>query len=195
FNIDYNEYYQNHIEDLADFLTQTEKAGKTVHQLTPSYIPCLRERYNYRNKEYENPFYPLVSIIMPCYNSGQTIGASVQSVMEQDYPNRELVIVDEASGRPTQKVLGKIGTKEGRVRIIRKDKKNAASARNKGIEAARGQYIAFLDSDDIFYPRSLSLRMEALISDDIDAVFCPTQLLDENLNPLDWRLNENKDFI
>ena len=195
FDIDYNEYYEEHIDTLADFLVRGEEAGKTFHMMTPSYIPCLRRRYTYRNRDYEKSHYPLVSIIMPCHNNGDTIEASVDSVLIQDYPNWELVIVDEASGGDTQEVLRKIEKKDQRIKIIHKEQKNAAAARNKGIAAAGGKYIAFLDSDDIYYPHSLRPRMEALILNDYQAVFGTTQLLDENLVDLNNCIKLRKDFI
>ena len=195
FAIDYSEYYEEHIASLADFLARGRRKGKTFHMLTPSYIPCLRQSYTYRNRDYEKTHYPLVSVIMPCFNNGNTIEASVDSVLRQEYPNWELIIVDEASGEDTQEVLRKIGNKDQRIEIIHKEQKNAASARNKGIDHAGGEYIAFLDSDDIYYPGSLGLRMEALIVNNYDAVFGSTEMLDENLRKLNWRITMQKDFI
>ncbi len=97
FNIDYNEYYDGHIELLEAYLTALEKMKKIYRTLTPSYIPVLRKRYEYRNKAYEKDFYPLVSIIMPIYSykarSAGSIETAAASVAHQNYKNWELIIV------------------------------------------------------------------------------------------------------
>ncbi len=188
FDLDYNEYYDEHVAALADFCLQGEKAGKTIRSLTPSYIPCLRSRFAATGSEHETPFFPLVTVVMPCHNNGATLEAAVASVLQQDYPNWELVIVDEASDSATQQALQRAAVPDGRIRIVHKEKKNAAAARNRGIAEARGEYIAFLDADDIYYPRSLRLRMDALVLNHYDAVCCPTQMLDEKLGRMGWVL-------
>jgi glycosyltransferase involved in cell wall biosynthesis len=194
FNIDYNEYYFDHIQKLSGFILEAEKKNKVVRSLSPSLIPSLRDRYVYKGCDYENEYYPLVSIIMPCHNNGDTIEESVDSILTQDYKNFEIVIVNEGSDDSTRNVLNRIESRDTRIKIFHKEKNCAAAARNYGIIKSNGEYIGFLDSDDIFYPASLRLRMESLILNNYDVVYCTTQLLDETLNRLNWTMTIKKEF-
>lgn len=97
---------------------------------------------------------PLVSIIMPTYNAGQYIGKAIQSVLAQTYPNWELLIVDDASSDDTESVVR--GFADSRIRY-HKSKRigHPAGVRNKALRMAQGELIAFLDSDDLYYPETL----------------------------------------
>jgi len=109
---------------------------------------------------------PEISIIMPVYNSGEYLLEAVQSVLGQialddcALPVFELIIVDDHSTDPaTQDMLGKVAALDARIQLFSNQrKKGAAGARNTGIVKARGNWIAFLDSDDILFPTSLAMR-------------------------------------
>lgn len=97
---------------------------------------------------------PLVSIIMPAYNSSHTIRDSIQSVCQQTYPNWELLVVDDCSTEDIAAIVREFP--DSRIHYYRLSSNQGVSgARNKGIEEAKGQYIAFLDSDDLWHPRKL----------------------------------------
>lgn len=97
---------------------------------------------------------PLVSVIMPAYNSGQTIEDSIRSVQQQTYPNWELLIVDDCSTEDIKKIVDAFP--DERIHYYRlSENQGVAVARNKGIEQANGQFLAFLDSDDLWHPRKL----------------------------------------
>lgn len=97
---------------------------------------------------------PLVSIIMPAYNSSKTIRDSIQSVCHQTYPNWELLIIDDCSEEDIESIAHEF--KDQRIRYYRlPTNQGVAYARNKGISEAQGQYLAFLDSDDLWHPRKL----------------------------------------
>ncbi|WP_155287887.1 glycosyltransferase family 2 protein [Lacticaseibacillus zhaodongensis] len=103
----------------------------------------------------------LVSIIMPAHNSEQTILNSIYSVLLQSYENFELIIVDDASTDKTSEViLNKVNDKRIKVISLRKNV-GIAGARNIGIQAARGRYIAFLDSDDFWFDHKLSSQINS----------------------------------
>lgn len=96
-----------------------------------------------------------ISIIMPSYNSAKTIEHAIQSVLAQTYQNLELLIIDDDSSDETCHIIQKIA--DERIRLIRlKQNGGSAVARNTGIEAATGRYIAFLDSDDSWHPEKLA---------------------------------------
>jgi glycosyltransferase involved in cell wall biosynthesis len=92
---------------------------------------------------------PLVSIVMPAYNSACFIREALDSCLNQTYSEIEIVVVDDGSTDDTPDVVESYG---GRVRLIQQPNKGPAIARNKGIQHARGHYIKFCDADDILYP-------------------------------------------
>ena len=111
-------------------------------------------RYNASSK----PCMPLVSIIMPAYNSGKTIRDSIQSVYNQTYSQWELLIIDDCSTEPIEDSIFNFHDK--RIRCIHlAQNQGVANARNVGISQAKGKYIAFLDSDDIWHPEKLSMQL------------------------------------
>jgi glycosyltransferase involved in cell wall biosynthesis len=99
----------------------------------------------------------LVSVIMPAFNSAKTIAASVDSVLAQTHPNVELVVVDDGSTDETPAILKAYG---GRIRVVRQANAGTAAACNAGVAAAAGEWVAFLDSDDLWLPSKLSRQIE-----------------------------------
>ncbi len=107
---------------------------------------------------------PLVSVIIPTYNRADLLPQAVDSVLSQDYPSFEVIIVDDCSQDNTPEVVASITEKHGaRVRSIRLPANSGpAAARNAGIRAAHGPLIAFQDSDDIWLPGKLTAQVAAL---------------------------------
>lgn len=101
---------------------------------------------------------PTVSVVIPAYNAARWIEETLQSVFAQDYPDYEVIVVDDGSTDNTAEVVDRFP----QVRCIRKPNGGQASARNVGIRAAQGQYIAFLDADDLWLPEKLRVQMEHL---------------------------------
>lgn len=101
----------------------------------------------------------LVSIIMPSYNTSQYIAETIQSVIDQSYQNWELIIVDDCSTDNTDYVVNKIN--DQRITFL-KNKKNsgAAVSRNRALREAKGKWIAFLDSDDLWKPDKLEKQIQ-----------------------------------
>ena len=106
------------------------------------------------------PDAPLVSIIMPSWNRAFTIGEAIQSVMEQSYSNWELLVCDDASEDRTADVVR--GFDDPRIRYMRFAKSNGAGARNNGLRFARGDYVAYLDSDNMWHPLFLDRMLREL---------------------------------
>ena len=102
----------------------------------------------------------LVSIVMPAHKSGKFIGKAIDSVIAQTYRNWELIVVDDASTDNTAGVVDKYTKKDSRIKYHRLDKNSgAAVARNTAIELAHGKYMAFLDSDDAWFPDKLTKQI------------------------------------
>lgn len=92
--------------------------------------------------------YSLISLIIPCYNAEKTLEKCLHSVIQQSYINLEIIIVDDGSTDGTSKIYEKFQIKDERIKIIKQDNYGVSKARNKGVKAAKGQYICFVDSDD-----------------------------------------------
>lgn len=100
----------------------------------------------------------LVSIIMPSYNTARFIEESIRSVLAQTYENWELIIVDDCSSDNTDEVVAKI--EDNRIRYYKNEKNSgAAVSRNRALKEARGKWIAFLDSDDLWMPEKLEKQI------------------------------------
>ena len=102
---------------------------------------------------------PRFSVVIPTYNRGHCVAASVESVLAQTLPCHELIVVDDGSTDDTADVISRYGD---RVRYIRQANGGVSAARNAGIAAASGDWIAFLDSDDEWAPQKLAAHAEAL---------------------------------
>jgi len=100
---------------------------------------------------------PLISVIIPTYNSAEYIEEALGSVFEQTFQDFEIIVVDDGSTDNTAEVLKKYGD---RIRYIYQENNGPASARNRGIRAARGEYIAFLDADDLWVTTKLEKQVE-----------------------------------
>lgn len=108
-------------------------------------------------KKYTNE---LVSIIMPTYNSEKFILKTIESVINQSYKNWELIITDDHSTDNTVELIKSSYVNENRIRVYPLSiNQGAAVARNNSIKEAKGRYIAFLDSDDIWFPRKLEKQL------------------------------------
>lgn len=105
---------------------------------------------------------PLVSIIMPAFNSQDFIKQSIQSVLNQTYTNWELLIVDDKSTDTTVEIIKEC--KDDRIKLMQLTRNSgAAIARNTGIKKARGSFIAFLDSDDLWHPEKLTKQINFML--------------------------------
>lgn len=105
----------------------------------------------------------LVSVIIPSYNREKTIIRAIESVLNQTYNNIEVIVVDDCSSDNTIKILNKKYSGNTQVKIEKLSTNSGACvARNRGISLSKGKYIAFLDSDDEFYPFKIEKQMEQL---------------------------------
>ena len=101
----------------------------------------------------------LVSTIIPVFNGERTIAQTIESALAQRYDNHEIVIVDDGSTDATARILERY---RDRFRIVNQNNRGAAAARNAGIAHSNGEYLAFLDSDDLFLPNKVAVMTAAL---------------------------------
>lgn len=127
----------------------------------------------------------LVSIITACYNSENYISETINSVLNQTYQNWELLIVDDCSTDSTRSLIKKFQNTEKRIKLFQlNENSGAAVARNKAIKEAKGAFIAFLDSDDIWLPKKLELQLEFMISNNYNLTHTSYELIDHQGNSL-----------
>jgi len=107
----------------------------------------------------------LVSIVTACFNSETYISETIDSVLGQTYQNWELLLVDDCSTDNTIGIISRFQKKDPRIKLIQlHENSGAAVARNKAIERAQGQFVAFLDSDDKWLPQKLEKQVHFMLS-------------------------------
>ena len=102
---------------------------------------------------------PRISVVIPAYNAAPYIGSAIDSVVGQTYKDLEIIVVDDGSVDNTAGVLQTYGSK---IRYVHQENQGVSAARNYGIRIARGELIAFLDADDLWFPEKLELQTEFL---------------------------------
>jgi glycosyltransferase involved in cell wall biosynthesis len=114
---------------------------------------------------------PLVSIIIPAHNSGLWIRGTIDSALSQSYPCLEIIVIDDGSTDDTKRIIASYYGET--VKYVYQDNAGPARARNHGIELARGEYIQFLDSDDVLSPEKISRQMAVFTANpDCHVVYC-----------------------
>jgi glycosyltransferase involved in cell wall biosynthesis len=106
---------------------------------------------------------PLVTVIIPAYNAERFLAMTLTSLRNQTYPNLEILVVDDGSTDSTSMVISKFARLDSGITGLSKTNGGVASARNFGLERAQGEYVAFLDADDIWHPAKIERQMNALL--------------------------------
>src|SRR5436305_4940478 len=127
-----------------------------------------------------------VSVIIPAYNYARYIAEAIDGALAQTHAPLEVIVVDDESTDDTPRVLAGYGD---RIRTIRQPNGGAAAARNTGMAAARGEYVAFLDADDVWLPRKLELQLQRFEADpDLGLVHCAMEVIDREGRTVDFVL-------
>jgi len=105
-----------------------------------------------------------ISVVMPAYNAEKYLAESISSVLNQSFASWELIVVDDGSTDNTAEVVNGF-LPDQRITLIRQTNKGVSAARNAGIEAAKGNFITFLDADDVYMPGNLTIKYEAINAD------------------------------
>lgn len=140
---------------------------------------------------------PKVSVIMPAYQAAQYISEAVQSIVNQQFNDWELIVIDDGSRDDTTAIVSLWADTDKRIRLIRNEKQaGAAQSRNKAIEASCGELIAFLDADDLAYPQRLQKQVVFMQQNpSVGLVAHWLDIIDQNglLHPLQWIWRREKD--
>lgn len=132
----------------------------------------------------------MVSVLMPAYNAERFVCAAITSVLTQSYSAWELVIVDDGSTDATPEAVQSFA--DVRIAVVRQDNQGEAAARNRALSEARGQFIAFLDADDIYLPSALEKMVDHLNNaPNVDVVYSDGYYCDEHTRPL-MRLSDHR---
>ena len=116
---------------------------------------------------------------MPAYNIAGFIEASIKSVLEQSFEDLELIVINDASSDNTRDIANSLANSDSRIQVINCDKNlGGAGARNIGLGAARGRYIAFIDGDDLWHPEKLERQMSLISFGGIHLVYTAIQKID-----------------
>lgn len=126
--------------------------------------------------------YPLISLIIACYNAKQTLGKCLNSVIQQSYNNLEIIIIDDGSTDETSKIYEDFQSKDERIKIFKQDNSGVSKARNNGIKVATGEYICFVDSDDWVESDYCSELYHSLVNENADISIVEASYEDENGN-------------
>ena len=113
---------------------------------------------------------PKVSIIVPVYNAQETLRRCVDSILGQEYRDFELILADDGSTDGSPALCDEYAEKDSRVRVLHKENSGVSDTRNKALDAARGDYVQFLDSDDWIAPEATRLLVRAMEENDCDMV-------------------------
>lgn len=123
---------------------------------------------------------PLISIVVPVYNTEKFVGATIESVQAQTYSNWELVLVNDCSTDRSVEICTAYSISDPRIRILSLDEnKGALEARNEGIRKSQGGFLCFLDSDDTYEPEKLKTQVEFMLKKDIPVSFTMYQRITE----------------
>jgi glycosyltransferase involved in cell wall biosynthesis len=139
---------------------------------------------------------PLVSVVIPTRDRCRLVAKAVESALAQTYPSIEVIVVDDGS---TEDVAGALAPFAARgLRVIRHDRNlGAPAARNSGIAAARGEYVAFLDSDDEWAPEKVERQVALMLAGrgDVSLVYCGIRKVDESGRVLGYKVPTKRGMI
>ena len=124
---------------------------------------------------------PAISVIVPVYNTEKYLDECIQSILNQSFTNFELLLIDDGSTDRSGAICDQYAAKDERVRVFHKENGGVSSARNVGLDEAKGEWIAFVDSDDYLLSNALDLITDL---ENEDFVICSYQRFIENQNPL-----------
>ena len=125
---------------------------------------------------------PIVSIIMPAFNAEESIAESINSAINQTFPDFELIIIDDGSTDKTYDIAKGFAQTDNRIKVISQINSGVSIARNTGINNAIGKYIAFLDSDDLYLDSFLEKMVNTIESEMYDAVYCGFKNIKDNID-------------
>lgn len=138
----------------------------------------------FKNTDAEISPAPLVSIIVPAYNSEQFIHQNLKSIQDQTYNNIQIIVVDDGSTDATPRIVDQFASEDERTCIIHQANRGVSAARNRGLEAANGQWITFVDADDIVAPNYVYQLLSSALKFNLQFVASSRLLEDHRRNSI-----------
>lgn len=140
--------------------------------------------------------FPQVDVLIPVYNGARFIRESVETVLNQGWPNKRVIVINDGSTDNTGDILSELAAVHNNLVVISQAKKGVNAALNKGLALSNAPYIAFIDSDDLWEQRKLDTQMKALLAEP-DMMYCVTQIKEfESLeDPLKSRFHARQEIL
>lgn len=140
---------------------------------------------------------PFISIIVPVYNVAQFLSITLDSILNQQYINYEIILINDGSTDESAEIAQRYASNDQRIVFIDKCNEGVATTRNKGLEVSRGNYIMFLDADDIIYPNTLDKIAAMLRTTNADLLRFEHQTIDEEGNELypNYNIRRRKKYV
>ena len=123
---------------------------------------------------------PLISVLVPCFNTEKYLAKCIESILNQTYTNLELIILSDGSTDGSVSIMREFEAKDSRVRVIERENKGIAITRNELISASKGEYVIFVDSDDTISKYMLEDMLKAMDEEKADLVMCPANIVHED---------------
>ena len=171
FEIDFDDYYRKHIEQLRTVLWAMQKSGVDIHCATPTFIPPLRAL---RGSSY-NPSID-VSVVIPAYNAAESIERTIQSCLSSHPLRVEIIVVDDGSSDDTARLVEELMEHEPAIKLVRQENSGVSAARNNGLLHARGRFCAVIDADDTYELNALHDLFSMAVEKGHFCVFGETQV-------------------
>lgn len=130
---------------------------------------------------------PLVSVVIPCFNAAPFLKRTLASVLRSDYRPLEILVVNDGSTDGSGDIARSLGARHPGLQVLDLPNGGVSRARNAGVRAAQGEYVAFLDADDLFFPDSLGKRLAPFLAGnepDLVGTYCPLLIVDQRGEPL-----------
>lgn len=122
---------------------------------------------------------PYISIIMPVYNGERFISEALESLLSQSFGGFEIILINDGSVDGTSRICGHYTEKDSRIRFIDKENEGVSKSRNRALDMVEGEYVMFVDADDIIYPNSLKLISQKLHETNVDLLRFEYKTIDE----------------
>lgn len=116
--------------------------------------------------------FPKVSVIVPVYNVKGFLEEALNSLLNQQYKNLEIILIDDGSNDGSEDICDRFAAKDSRITVIHQDNRGVSAARNTGLDMMTGDFVAFLDSDDSFHPAAIEMMVNAMLKECTDMVVC-----------------------
>ena len=142
------------------------------------------------SKDYKSKSQKLISIITPVYNCEKLIKKTIESVLAQSYKNWEMLLVDDCSTDKSAKIIGEYAKKDKRIKYFKLEKNSgAAVARNTALRESKGNFIAYLDADDLWRPNKLSKQLDFMLNNQVAFSCTDYEKIDESGRSLNKIVN------